>query len=78
VTASASACLDAHCASLCGSMVVMGGMCPDMTSTGSGTGSSSSSGGPSCTPGPNPAAQSCYSDADCESCHCNVQTMLCE
>lgn len=76
VSASAAACLDAHCPSACGGMETMAGacMCGGSTSIGSSSGGGA---GPSCTPGPTGSGEPCFSDGDCASCLCNTQTMTC-
>jgi hypothetical protein len=71
-----ASCIGASCSTPC---VTMGGMLAGTsTCDGAGGGSSSTGTGTSCTPGANLAGNSCYSDADCESCYCNTTTMLCE
>jgi hypothetical protein len=73
VSSAAAVCLDTQCPEECGTMETTSCGCGG---SGSG-GGSGSSGGPSCTPGSFGPGDTCFSDGDCASCMCNLQTMTC-
>jgi hypothetical protein len=76
VSSSAAACLDAHCASECGTMTTSTSTTCSCAST---TPPPTNSGGtPHCTPGSTGSGEACFSNGDCASCVCNPQSMTCD
>jgi hypothetical protein len=73
VATSTTACLVASCSAQCVDTGGVGStMCPEATS-GAGGGPPA----PLCTPGPTGSGEPCFSDGDCASCICSMQTMTC-